>query len=85
MKKLIISLFVISFSLASNMSDVRLEILSQLQVLHEQKEEILENLKTEKNKEKILRLKEKLNQIENKINSLNKELKNYENNIPTAG
>lgn len=85
MKKIIFSLLFIGFSFASTISDVRIEILSQIQILYQQKEEIIQKLKTETDKEKILDLRKKLQNIDKQIKSLKEDLKAYENNISTAG
>ncbi|HIE59834.1 MAG TPA: hypothetical protein EYH43_00620 [Persephonella sp.] len=85
MKKIIVSFLFISFSFASTVSDVRIEILSQIQILNQQKEEIIQKLKTETNKEKILDLRKKLQNIDKQIKSLREDLRTYENNIFTAG
>ena len=85
MKKIIFSLLFISFSFASMISDVRIEILSQIQILYQQKGEIIKKLKTETDKEKILDLGKKLQNIDKQIKSLKENLKAYENNISTAG
>jgi len=85
LKKIIVSFLFISFSFASTVSDVRIEILSQIQILNQQKEEIIQKLKTETNKEKILDLRKKLQNIDKQIKSLREDLRTYENNIFTAG
>jgi len=85
LKKIIFSLLFISFSFASMISDVRIEILSQIQILYQQKGEIIKKLKTETDKEKILDLRKKLQNIDKQKKSLKENLKAYENNISTAG
>jgi len=50
-----------------------------------EKEEIIQKLKTETNKEKILDLRKKLQNIDKQIKSLREDLRTYENNIFTAG
>ena len=85
MKKIVFSIFAFSLVVnASTFSDLRLELLSQIKTLQEEKGNLQIKLKKEKDKSKIEFIKKQIKDIETKIKSLKKELEIYEDNLPVS-
>ncbi|WP_457644620.1 hypothetical protein [Persephonella sp.] len=87
MKVISILLMLVMFSLGYGVeirSDIRVEILSQIKVLQEEKDKLKREVVDADNDEKIY-IKKKIKKIEQKIENLYDLLEHYEKNISNTG
>ncbi|WP_457622414.1 hypothetical protein [Persephonella sp.] len=87
MKVISILLMLVIFSLGYGVeirSDIRVEILSQIKVLQEEKDKLKREVVDADNDEKIY-IKKKIKKIEQKIENLYDLLEHYEKNISNTG
>ncbi|ACO04332.1 MAG TPA: hypothetical protein DEP48_01975 [Persephonella sp.] len=87
MRTIILLLTFLIFSLSYGVeirSDIRLEIISQIKLLQEEKEKLKKDILNADSDEKVY-IRKKIKKIDKKIEKLNDLLEHYEKNISNAG